>query len=229
MKKTNEAASSLQDATNRKLALAISSRGENKSYIVYDVQRFASAIVEHHSKKKSKNPREEMLRQKRAFNDMKESIVGFIMTRKTPGRQWDAAEVRAVAAEKGWGPLMYDIAMANEGGLLPDRGSVTPSAKNVWKHYYNNRPDVRAMPLDNERYPETPEKGDDTRDLHGNKYNSDNPLDYAYIASNFPNTAALSSNHNAGLDLAKASGVDASTYEDELLELANEFFGSRYS
>lgn len=57
-------------------------------------------------------------------------------------------EVRYVAAEKGWGPFMYDVAMSLTPGLMPDRLSVSSDAKRIWDHYYNQRNDVKVTPLD---------------------------------------------------------------------------------
>jgi hypothetical protein len=46
-------------------------------------------------------------------------------------------------AIKGWGPMLYDVAMeiatVLNGGLTPDRGNVSASAKKIWDFYYNNR------------------------------------------------------------------------------------------
>ena len=52
-----------------------------------------------------------------------------------------------------WGPLLYDLAMEwasqNGGGLMSDRGSVSPSAQAVWDKYSTSRKgDVEAVQLD---------------------------------------------------------------------------------
>jgi hypothetical protein len=56
-------------------------------------------------------------------------------------------EVQLSAADKGWGPFMYDVAMAKTGGLMPDRFSVSGPARRVWDHYYHERNDVIVTPL----------------------------------------------------------------------------------
>ena len=42
-------------------------------------------------------------------------------------------------AQKGWGPLLYEIALEwasqNSGGLTADRGIVSPKALAVWDKY----------------------------------------------------------------------------------------------
>jgi hypothetical protein len=53
---------------------------------------------------------------------------------------------------KGWGPLLYDLALEYStmfsNGLTPDRNVVSPTAYNVWKNYFENRPDVAKSQLD---------------------------------------------------------------------------------
>jgi hypothetical protein len=55
-------------------------------------------------------------------------------------------------AAKGWGPMLYDVAMevATQvgGGLTPDRSSVSDSAENVWNYYLGKRGDVQSHQLD---------------------------------------------------------------------------------
>ena len=72
-------------------------------------------------------------------------------------------------ATDGYGPMLYDLAMewatANGGGLIADRGSVSPSAREVWDYYLNNRSDVIKVQLDdtdNKFTPETEDNCDQT-------------------------------------------------------------------
>lgn len=62
---------------------------------------------------------------------------------------WIVAETRA---KKGWGPMLYDLAMEwatkNGGGLTPDRVLVSKSARNVWRYYQTQRSDVQSHQLD---------------------------------------------------------------------------------
>ena len=48
------------------------------------------------------------------------------------------------SAERGYGPLMYDIALSNvyPERLKCDNVAVSPSAQNIWYYYFNKRPDV---------------------------------------------------------------------------------------
>jgi len=47
-------------------------------------------------------------------------------------------------ADHGYGPMLYDIALSlvYPESLMPDRGSVSKSARKVWDYYFNNRADV---------------------------------------------------------------------------------------
>ena len=55
-------------------------------------------------------------------------------------------------AAKGWGPLLYDIAIEAAtllgNGLVPDRNIVSDEALKVWNFYLANRPDVVSHQLD---------------------------------------------------------------------------------
>ena len=65
-----------------------------------------------------------------------------------------------VYAHKGYGPVMYDIAMElaskyGEGLVTPisiRAGYPSNESVNVYKYYYNNRSDIQKTPLDYEKY-----------------------------------------------------------------------------
>jgi len=71
---------------------------------------------------------------------------------QTDGTCSNAWIVAGTEASKGWGPLLYDVAIewatANGGGLTPDRHSVSNDAAKVWDYYLNKRSDVSAEQLD---------------------------------------------------------------------------------
>ena len=71
----------------------------------------------------------------------------------------DAWMVYTSGADSGWGPLLYDVAMEyatlNGGGLIADRASVSPEARDLWRYYISEdeegnlmRPDVTSHQLD---------------------------------------------------------------------------------
>ena len=68
------------------------------------------------------------------------------------------------SADHGWGPMMYDVAMAlatiQGGGLMSDRESVSGQAHGVWRYYMNNRGDVTGIQLDDEWNKLTPTQRD---------------------------------------------------------------------
>jgi hypothetical protein len=59
--------------------------------------------------------------------------------------------IASTHAQKGWGPLLYDIAIEwatlNGSGLTPDRESVSKEAFNIWDRYMKTRPDVKHTQL----------------------------------------------------------------------------------
>ena len=70
----------------------------------------------------------------------------------------EALMVSWASATKGYGPLLYDVAMEiatrEAGGLVSDRTVVKPPAQKVWRYYLSNRSgeggDVTVIQLDNE-------------------------------------------------------------------------------
>lgn len=76
------------------------------------------------------------------------AVVGCL-TVSTPNhtRKETVNTVAHSAAEKGYGPLLYDAALAFAGPLTADRESVSLSAERVWRHYYERRSDVVHTPL----------------------------------------------------------------------------------
>lgn len=61
-------------------------------------------------------------------------------------------EVTGVAAKKGYGPLLYELGMANvyPNGLQSDRnGNTTPAAENIWKKFISlSPPNIKIKKLD---------------------------------------------------------------------------------
>ena len=121
-------------------------------------------------------------------------MAAITTQRKHKGEAWNATEIATSAAQEGYGPLLYDIVMELEDGLMADRSSVSPSAKGVWDFYLNNRKDVVAKELDDEDDPKTKPKRDDATVFRGGE---ENPLNYAYFIKKGPNVATLISNHKA--------------------------------
>ena len=96
-----------------------------------------------------------------------------------------AMMVAYVETEKGYGPLLYDVAMEiatiQAGGLVADRTIVSDDAYNVWDYYDNKRSDVKIIQLDNPEGELTPDFMDDdclqTKTLEFAKKNNTNWYD----------------------------------------------------
>lgn len=89
--------------------------------------------------------------------------VAFIEFEVPGSRQGECSGAKIVSfseAERGYGPLAYDIAIEATGGLAPDRREVSNDARNVWAYYEKNRPDVITSQLDDEHNSLTPEDVD---------------------------------------------------------------------
>jgi len=81
-----------------------------------------------------------------ALEDSK-AIVGYLAYEPiTPGGDGDCY-VSLSAADTGYGPLLYDLALSviSPRGLASDRHSVSKSAQRIWQYYFNNRTDVNRQ------------------------------------------------------------------------------------
>ena len=58
-----------------------------------------------------------------------------------------ALQVQVSSAPKGYGPLLYDLAMELSGhkGIYSDRTAVSDSAQRVWEYYETHRSDVESL------------------------------------------------------------------------------------
>jgi hypothetical protein len=75
------------------------------------------------------------------------SAVRGCMVLSQPSKRCDGAlYVSSVAADKGFGPLLYDFALSSA-RIMPDRKVVTSAAQRVWKYYYESRDDVEKVQL----------------------------------------------------------------------------------
>ena len=143
------------------------------------------------------------------------------VSRKDKTQGWGASQVTTSASQPGYGPLLYDIVMAFEDGLFPDRDDVSHSARKVWKFYKDNRHDVSAKFLDNINKPKTPTRFDDALVYNGGEKN---PLNYAYFIDKMPNVSQLLINNDVALEKLAEYGIS----EFNLLRFADQFFLDRY-
>lgn len=109
-------------------------------------------------------------------------IGGHIVLFRT---RWNLWEIDTIEASKGYGPLLYDLAMElalldGAGGVVPDRTGVSESAARVWERYSGTRYDVSrdTLPAD---FPQR-----EWHTLRGQPH-----LDYAYRKHGTPMLDAL--------------------------------------
>jgi len=108
---------------------------------------------------------------------------GHISIIKAKDKNWgpcgDAYMINGVMADKGWGPLLYDIAMEyatlNGGGLIADRSSISASARKVWDYYLHNRSDVIGDQLDDLKNTLTPSVEEDNCEQNVSTYSTGYP------------------------------------------------------
>lgn len=154
----------------------------------------------------------------------RKSIFGTIVVSRQHGKCWDGGEVVASAAESGYGPMMYEIAMQDfPGGLFSDRDSVSNDAKNVWKKF-DQRTDVEKLPFDDIQNPKTPPKEDDCKVKKGieNDY-----LNQSFKMNSSNNTSSLLAAHKDFLAEAEDNGIK--DVETTISDLSDTYFNIRYA
>jgi hypothetical protein len=212
-----EAAVTPKEARGQGLALFIK---EEKSYVyfcLYDPAGLLDAISEGKTK------------------GILSHVYGMLTLTKTSGTgksPWEspmgAVPVTRSAAQGGYGPMMYDIAMSHYGTIYADRGSVTSDAKGIWQFYKDNRSDVKAFPVDDVDNPKTPSKEDDGHVKPGGKKN---PLNYVYSTNSRIGIGTLQQRHEKyAAEIVSAAGgkSSAKSVDAWFVELARKFFDSKY-
>lgn len=118
----SEIATGVDQAAQNGMTLYVSDKGSSRSFILYNPGELQRAL-------------EDPAYEKRLHLNPGKLIVGVIdISHRT---KCDGAwVVNTVAAEKGFGPLMYDIAFSSVGkaGLISDRDTVSNSARKIWKY-----------------------------------------------------------------------------------------------
>jgi len=186
----NEKKMSEKDAEESSLALLIHSDSYETEFVLYDVKGMYDFAMKF-------NAHNDMTIAKNAIGFIKGMIV-TIKSHYGHAPAYNASAVALSAAEKGYGPLMYDIAMKHCGKLISDRDEVSPLAKSVWNHYKNNRNDVESYKLDNFYDPKTATKFDDSYVFDDG--DDENPLNYAYELKSSLNIEKLISNNEELLE-----------------------------
>jgi len=94
------------------------------------------------------------------------SVFGTIQLTDLESQAWNPSGhgwyVQASAAQKGFGPLMYQIALSTVGPFTSDRETVSKEAARVWNGFKSGMtPGVKLKKLDDEVHPLTKTKRDD--------------------------------------------------------------------
>jgi len=170
----DEAAKTIQQSDQEKLALLYHKDGLGKQFVLYRPEVFAWSF-------------------KSGTQLLTDSIVGFINI--TYNQNCDVWFVQYSAALKGYGPLMYDIAMS---AIAPDylgadRNSVSLQARRVWAYMLT----VRAHDFN-------------TKKLQGNKclagyqeeelkrvFSIKNPIDFSSLVARHESLMKKMKNTNA--------------------------------
>jgi hypothetical protein len=192
----NEAAVNASSAVSEGMALLTQEHGNQKQYVLYNIENL----------------------KKRLDGDKNITVVfGMIEVWRHPSDEYDgASEVNKVVAEKGYGPLMYDIAMSDsENGLMPDRTGTKKAAQNVW-HKYAARSDVKSVDIP-----------DDI--LAGNMLIGDEVLDKRYIIQTPIQYSSLEQAHEHAMKEIAQTPADRKGIEHSIVSDALQFFSNRIS
>lgn len=210
-----EAAATSQTASSAGLALMRrSSSGGRSTYVLYVPSIMEKMIVSGDIE----------------TDQIASAIVGFMSILPHQGEAWNAGEVKLSAAQKGYGPLMYQFAMNDyAGGLFPDRGSTSQAARKVWQ-VYNSRSDVEKKPFDNPKSPKTPDPIDDMEPARGTSYDGEEAyLNQAYDApGDASGRSGMMQAHQQFLANMAAKGIQKPAVEATIENIGDEYFSARY-
>lgn len=185
------------------MALHVSEQGAKRSFVLYKPEELQRAL-------------EDSSYEKRLNLNPGKLIVGVIdITRRV---KCDGAwVVNTVAAEKGFGPLMYDIAFSSvgEAGLISDRDTVSNSARKIWKYIGAYRKDEFTF------HPIDPNNDDCIFPERQETY-----LNFRYVLNQPIGTNNLVSRSNQFLHELKRKLPNSNPIE-KLNEFANKFFNGK--
>ena len=146
---------------------------------------------------------------------------------KKLGHANGAWQVHGPAAVHKFGPLMYDIAMATVGEIMPDRTDVSRSARSIWKYYKEKRSDVVATPLDDINNPQTPQTSDDS-EVHDGEFGNFIDCSYRLIGPG-PDTQNMKNSATQLMDYLETKlGIPKQLTTDVLFGAAALFFEEQY-
>jgi len=144
--------------------------------------------------------------------------------------------IRSAAINK-FGPFLYDtmLSIAGKNGLIPDRGSVSKSARNIWEFYFYKRSsEFNLIKIDNFKKPETIDKKDDGFVHYPNKeYDNRDIIDYIYYYKDYNKhlkfMKVLKNNHSIFLKQLSSQGVSPLDFKISLFNVGADFFSKYYN
>ena len=191
----NEGAKNISDANSEGLGLYFTYYyNSNNAFFLVDTRKIIDLIRTFDTRQFA--GKEDLLEQQNNLIAGQGVIKGGLGIRnhsKDVGQSYGTKTVAFVAAQPGYGPLLYDIALTLVPGLSPDRRSVSTTAKGVWDFYLNNRSDVEKKPYDDKDKPKTKTKVDDS--VLFKPKTPENSLNYAYFSKGKLNIKQLEKNY----------------------------------
>lgn len=137
----DEAAVSVARAKAENLAICFSNpSGRGQTIVLYRPKEILAGLNNAKERKNKKPISINLIRQTITKNEGIVGMISFSMNGKV-------GDILSSCANKGYGPLMYDLALSSAypGFLAPDNHSVSEEAQRVWSYYFNKRPDVEKQ------------------------------------------------------------------------------------
>lgn len=164
---------------------------------------------------------------------LQQAMRGYLQLNKPEQPCWDALIVSNSAAEKGFGPLMYDIgfSLAHDHTLVSDRKSVSDKAKGIWQQMKDRKSSahtpVDVKMLDNVDDPITDEPNDDCK-VHPTDDFDESPLNFAYTAKQPIDVSQFRQRHEEFLDWGEQNGIERDSLANAIENAGNDFFSGKY-
>lgn len=194
-----EAAIPVASLARQGLALMILGDNNRRQYILWDTDEYFDQYKIHSDGD--------------SFEPLK-IVVGYIKTKSDPYcNYW---QVETSAAEKGYGPAIYDIVLSDifPEGLTSDRFMVSDAAKNVWNYMFNNRAhEIEHVQVEDECRSRNSEENDSRNYIFKMK---------SYTK---PDVSQLVANNNKAIEFAQ----DPDYVKSHVGILASKTFNLRYT
>jgi hypothetical protein len=219
-----EAAIDSETAGSQGVAVIVTKISDNTNVIAYDIANMIDSLMQ--GVRDGDDPVTSVEKNGTA------AIVGLVsmVPADSHGPCYDGYVIQATAARKGYGPLIYDIALSLGKPVIPDRHAVSKQARQVWQKYMT-RSDVAKMPLDDIENPRTPQKHDDcaiikNADSLNNAFIKRGRGDYSSMVNN--DSKAFQA-YNKALKDAGKDAVSKSEWDDSITMAASDYFSYRYA